>query len=434
MIRKYLLKPLVLWAVLLGFLLNTPSWCGATPASTPPLFALHDGDTVVFYGDSITEQLAYGRDIEAFVDTRLPRMHVKFINSGWGGDMVWGGGGGSIELRLKRDVINYKPSVVTVFLGMNDGGYAPYSETRFQAYAVGLTHIVDELTRALPHARLFLLTPSFFDDNAKARPPLPATPDGYGYNNPAPDYNQTLLRYGAFVKKLGAQHHIPVVDVNAPMAATVAAGRKTDPKYAISGDGVHPGELGHLIIAAAVLTAWHAPLMPAVALTPGTAKAKIYPLPWPLHPEGQAGLALVPQAARLCAWNAFLPGFNGNAQQPYHLLMDGQTIGTFTGEQLLQGIDLTQYPTLPQNQQAQRVLTLVRQRADTWHDFWKGSAGLVHANDVPTAAELAQLRAENIRQDALRSGIHAAAQPVPHTFQLQPAAPAQPQATNAQTR
>ncbi len=399
--------------------------CLAAPA--PPAFALHDGDTVVFYGASIVEQRLFGRDIETFTQTRLPRMHVRFINSGWSGDSVSGGGGGPIDLRLTRDVVNYKPTVVTILLGTNDGGYKPYDEARFQAYARGVTHIVDTLTRALPHARLTLMTPSFFDYGARTRPARPATVDGYNFSNPAPDYNQTLVRYGDFVKKLGAERHLTVVDENAPLAAATKAGRRVDSGFALSPDGVHPNELGHLIMAAALLTAWHAPLMPSVWLSPGNAKAKVWPLPWPLPAEARAGLRFAPQAMLLEEWPVTLLD---RKPLPHSLvvLVDGRPVGTATIKQAAGGIDLTQYPALPANKQAQRVLALVQQRTETWHDFWKGRVGLAHANDIPTDDELSKLRAEDARLDALRTEAHEAAQPVAHTLSVRPVAAAQNQA------
>ena len=69
-------------------------------------FYLKDGDKVVFYGDSITDQRLYTVFTETYVVTRFPKMDVDFIHSGWGGDRVTGGGGGNIETRLKRDVIS----------------------------------------------------------------------------------------------------------------------------------------------------------------------------------------------------------------------------------------------------------------------------------------------------------------------------------------
>src|SRR5690242_160155 len=65
-------------------------------------FYLKDGDRVVFYGDSITDQRLYTTFTETFVVTRFPNLKVTFVHSGWGGDRVTGGGGGPIDVRLKR--------------------------------------------------------------------------------------------------------------------------------------------------------------------------------------------------------------------------------------------------------------------------------------------------------------------------------------------
>ncbi len=45
-------------------------------------FKLKNGDKVVFYGDSITDQRQYSVIVETFVATRYPHLHVDFVNSG----------------------------------------------------------------------------------------------------------------------------------------------------------------------------------------------------------------------------------------------------------------------------------------------------------------------------------------------------------------
>src|SRR5512143_3248247 len=104
--------------------------CSAALAQQP--FFLRNGDRVVFYGDSITDQRLYTTFAETFVVTRFPAMPVSFVHSGWGGDRVSGGGGGPIALRLQRDVFAYQPTVMTIMLGMNDGRVRAFAPDIFE--------------------------------------------------------------------------------------------------------------------------------------------------------------------------------------------------------------------------------------------------------------------------------------------------------------
>src|SRR6266850_5065091 len=100
-------------------------------------FGLRNGDRVVFYGDSITDQRRYTSFVETYVVTRFPKLNVSFVHSGWGGDRVSGGGGGPIDVRLWRDVLPYNPTVITIMLGMNDGGYRAFDQKIFDDYQSG---------------------------------------------------------------------------------------------------------------------------------------------------------------------------------------------------------------------------------------------------------------------------------------------------------
>src|SRR5271156_1114036 len=123
-------------------------------------FAIVDGDRVVFYGDSITEQRLYTTDIETFILTRFPERNVLFFHSGVGGDKVSGGKYGPIDLRLHRDVFDHKPTGVTIMLGMNDGFYQAFDPDIFTSYKTGYISIVDAIRNKFPQARLTLIKPS----------------------------------------------------------------------------------------------------------------------------------------------------------------------------------------------------------------------------------------------------------------------------------
>src|SRR4051812_41281904 len=62
-------------------------------------FALRDGDTVIFLGDSITAARGYTKIVEHYTIMRFPERQVRFINAGQGGDTAFA----SLQ-RLDRDV------------------------------------------------------------------------------------------------------------------------------------------------------------------------------------------------------------------------------------------------------------------------------------------------------------------------------------------
>ncbi len=127
-------------------------------------FGLREGDRVVFYGDSITDQRLYTTFTETYVVTRFPRMNIAFVHSGWGGDRVTGGGGGPVDVRLWRDVLPYNPTVVTIMLGMNDGRYRAFDQAFFDEFSTGFKHITDVLKRQIPGVRITAIQPSPYDD------------------------------------------------------------------------------------------------------------------------------------------------------------------------------------------------------------------------------------------------------------------------------
>ena len=69
--------------ILFSLLAAALSCAAAVPAAPAPEpaapFALRDGDRVVFYGDSITQDGAYARFVEEYVRTRFPRLERALL-------------------------------------------------------------------------------------------------------------------------------------------------------------------------------------------------------------------------------------------------------------------------------------------------------------------------------------------------------------------
>lgn len=127
-------------------------------------FALKDGDTVVFYGDSITAQRLYTKQVEEFVLTRYPSLHIHFVNAGVPGDTVQGGYAGTMAERVQRDVAPFQPAMITVMLGMNDGGWEQGSPQINAAFQKGYRALLDALRKTAPGATLTLICPTPYDE------------------------------------------------------------------------------------------------------------------------------------------------------------------------------------------------------------------------------------------------------------------------------
>jgi lysophospholipase L1-like esterase len=102
-------------------------------------FAIRDGDTVVFLGDSITANRQYGKIIETYTLLRYPERKVRFINAGKGGETAKG----SLE-RLDKDVFGRGATLVTVAYGVNDIGWGfKADEAHKREYLEAIGEIVE---------------------------------------------------------------------------------------------------------------------------------------------------------------------------------------------------------------------------------------------------------------------------------------------------
>jgi lysophospholipase L1-like esterase len=361
----------------LGLLLSSVSW-GDTQR-----FHLHDGDTVVFFGDSITNQRLYTVFTETYVLTRFPQMRVNFVHSGWSGDRVTGGFGGRIDLRLDRDVFAYRPTVITVMLGMNDGEYQPYDDSIFNIFATGYRHILDRIKAAAPLARVTLLEPSPYDDVTR-----PADFAG--------GYNSVLLSYGSFVRELARSKGLREADLNEPVTALLKTASADAPKASerLIPDRVHPSPGVHLLMAEALLRSWGAPSVVSrveIDASTGTVRkaentaicsiarrggardsnAKTSgalewsqtdrALPMPFERDDETIQMALRYSDFMDALNREMLEVAGLPGGRYGLQIDGEAVGEFDAQTLAEGINLADMKT-PMSSQALTVQDLTYRR------------------------------------------------------------------------
>lgn len=397
-------------------------------------FYLHNGDTVVFYGDSITEQNYYNQWVQVYVATRFPWMRVHFYGAGIGGDRVTGGWAGPIDQRLVRDVFSEKPTAVTVMLGMNDGGYRPTTDEIEQTYVKGYEHLLDSLREHLPGVRLTLLGPSPFDDVTR-----PVTFPG--------GYNSVMQHFAEIDQSLANKYTAAFVNLNPPVVAAIQKADVMDAKIAplLLPDRVHPDPLAHWVMAEALLKGWHAPALVSEVAIDGRAGSVVtsrnasvsqvqqtgdglkwttleYGLPLPLMRNNASDALLLEVSEIEKQLNQETLRVTGLGPGRYTLSIDGEAIETFSPEALEGGINLADYPT-PMFHQAQSVGWLVRDRDETHFVHARMRArvadtGAEEGKDVLQAFETMQ---EDLRYDA--------AEPKPHVFRLTPAATGESQST-----
>jgi len=395
-------------------------------------FQLKDGDRVVFYGDSITDQRLYTVFVETYVVTRFPHLRVSFVHSGWGGDRVTGGGGGPIDTRLKRDVIAYRPTVMTIMLGMNDGGYRAWDEGLFRTYSTGYEHIIDSVKKALPGIRITMIQPSPFDDVTRA-------PNFEG------GYNAVLVRYGQFVKELGERDGLTVADLNTPVVQMLEKAKAADPELAkkIIPDRVHPADSGHLIMAEALLKAWNAPALIDSVEIDAAAKRVLHaentkvtalhangaiswtetdgalplPLPIPLDSIDKDFALAVHSSDFVEALDQEPLKVTGLTAATYDLKIDGEKIGVFTKEQLAEGINLALQST-PMLKQASNVNDLIVKHNNVHFARWRMIQ--VPLQDDKLARKQAAIDGLDKLEDEIVQQLRAASQPKPRHFELSP--------------
>lgn len=442
-LRRYVLLALGLLVVLRGDV--------RTAAAE---FPLKQGDIWVMAGDSITAQHLHSNYFEAFCFARYPNLKFAFRNSGVGGHTI-----PSTLARFDYDIAAWKPTVVSVELGMNDKGSTPTDK-----FVANMGTMVERIR------------------SIKARPVIfSASPVNNGDTMANLGGNQRLHDYAVALKDVAAKENVPYADqfhllvdpwgknkpregvanalgtirqlaqndalegVDHLRAFLAAQDKNPNQPVTMMGDPVHPGATGQLMMAAALLKELGAEGFVSsvtVSAEGKVAEAKGCKLdavkaedgklsferldesaPFPIPDEARSMLAFDPTILALSQYTLKVTGLKGSR---HVLKINGARVATLSPSELDSGVNLTAIAPLPQAKQVnpvaaqgKAILAAVAAKEGLVSQ-WRGLSQKAHAAGAPAdlKEQLAALTKKVEDADAM---IRTAAKPQKLLFELSPA-------------
>ena len=209
-----------------------------TTLATPGLAqspAIRSGDTIAFLGDSITEggwgsPVGYVRLVMSAFESN--GIEAKAIPAG-----ISGHKSNDMLERLRRDVLDKKPTWMTLSCGVNDVWHGANGVPLSQ-YKTNITAIIEQAQAA--GIKALVLTSTVIGED------LPN------------QNNQKLAPYNDFLRTLAKEKNCLLADANADLQAALAtadpAARKQGNLFTT--DGVHMNPQGNLLMASSVLRAF----------------------------------------------------------------------------------------------------------------------------------------------------------------------------------
>jgi lysophospholipase L1-like esterase len=394
-------------------------------------YAIRDGDTVVFLGDSITAARGYGKAVENYTLLRFPGREAHFVNSGWGGDTAAGG----LE-RLDRDVFARGATVLIVAYGINDIGWGTRAdEEHKQLYLDSIRGIIARCKER--RVRVFLCSAAITAEDPDT------AEDGF---------LQSMCDEGLAIAREAGEG---AIDVQRGMRAIQrrvleANARAEEEKDKVSlhaDDGIHLNDLGHLAMAFAILKGLGAPAEVSSA-TIDAGEARVVeaegcrvsnvsgdatgvefdrlddglPINFGLFGALQYRFVPIPEGL-----NEYRLAVKGLAGGRYEVLAEGRPLGTWDAGRLAEGLNIASatadgwQPGGPWEAKAWGLIELTRARNDLAESLRELDHYLPSDPDLASIHE--QADAANARLEGLQ---RTAARPRPFRFVVRPAAPGAP--------
>ncbi|HUU90670.1 MAG TPA: SGNH/GDSL hydrolase family protein [Phycisphaerae bacterium] len=230
------------FAVVLGVVCVLASYgcAGSRSAVTP----LRKADRIVFLGDSITAgaggKTGFITLIRSELDARHKDLGIDTVNAGISGHKV-----PNLQARLDKDVIAKKPTIVFIYIGINDVWHwrtkpdgTMAGGTPKDAYEAGLKDLIARINQA--GARVILCTPTVIGEK----------PDGTNERDPM------LEEYAAISRKVAGETGSQLLDLRKAFIEYLKVHNKEGkPKGILTGDSVHLNAQGNRLVADEMLAA-----------------------------------------------------------------------------------------------------------------------------------------------------------------------------------
>ncbi len=338
-----------------------------------------DGDRVAFIGNSITHGGLYHLYIQSYYQTRFPERNIEFYNCGVGGDVTT-----NVLDRMDYDILSHNPTVAVIKLGMNDAGSSFYEKKHTadellieqNRIVAKYTKEMREIIRRLKDScnpRIFLIKPTPYDPNCKSSNHLVLT-----------GKNETILKLTMAVEELAKESNATIVDFYNPLNDLNIKQQLVDSNFtAIGKDRVHPGPMGHLLMAYLFLKIQQVPEIISkieIVVNPKI-KSKTFnatvtnlkkgknqisfelienAIPFPISPDAATALKYMP----VNEFNNELLELRGIDKGMYKLKIGNEEIGSFTSDELSIGLNLATNSKTPQYKQSQVVSVKLKSAFD----------------------------------------------------------------------
>ncbi len=307
----------------------------ASLIAADPVLTVKQDDVWVMAGDSITAQRQHSNYIEAFFRTRYPNLNLQFRNSGIGGNRT-----SSILARFDYDVAAWKPTIVSIELGMNDVG----SGDDPTAYIDGMRQLIQKI-RAI-----------------KAQPVLISSSpvnDGSVTGDWKSDRCRRIDPYTVALKKLADDEKVVMIDQYHALLDLWGKNKQSPTAINLTGDAVHPGPVGQYTMAGVILAQLQvdrdvsSATLSAEGKTVSAKRCKISDVSaeagklaftraeevgaWPVDPKSKAAADLLPEMHQLSRWMLTVSDLPAGK---YKVTIDGKPAAMLTEKELADGWNL----------------------------------------------------------------------------------------------